>query len=109
MKKIIHGALLAGVIPLGMAGQAFAGPLAPIVHEANYLRSSAWCLNSQANDVEKTIRNLQAQGINPVKLREKAQSMRLGATYLALESNKVAKKAFDSGYHRPNHSHPRYN
>ncbi|MFZ1386727.1 MAG: hypothetical protein WBP46_10315 [Thiolinea sp.] len=108
MKKIIHGALLAGAIPL-VSGQAEAGPLAPIVNEANKMRSTAWLLNKQAKTIEETMQSLKRQGINVVELRYKAKMMRRSATRYAVESNKLAKKAFKLGYHRSNHSHPRYN
>ncbi|WP_298608460.1 hypothetical protein [uncultured Thiothrix sp.] len=108
MKKIIHGALLAGAIPL-VSGQAEAGPLAPIVNEANKLRATAWTLNDQATTLEQTMQSLKRQGIDVVELRYKAKMMRRCATKYAVESNKLAKKAFRLGYHRSNHSHPHYN
>ncbi|MFM2319133.1 MAG: hypothetical protein RLZZ215_1754 [Pseudomonadota bacterium] len=108
MKKIIHGALLAGAIPL-VSAQAQAGPLAPIVNEANKLRASAWLLNDQASTLEQTVQSLKRQGINAVELRYKAKVMRRCATKYAIASNRLAKKAFNLGYHRSNHSHPNYN
>ncbi|HPY41329.1 MAG TPA: hypothetical protein PLM98_12485, partial [Thiolinea sp.] len=79
MKKIIHGALLAGALPL-VSGQAEAGPLAPIVNEANKMRSTAWLLNKQATTIEQTMQSLKRQGINVVELRYKAKMMRRSAT-----------------------------
>ena len=108
MKKIIHGALLAGALPL-FSAQAEAGPLAPIVNEANKLRASAWLLNDQASTLEQTVQSLKRQGINAVELRYKAKVMRRCATKYAIASNRLAKKAFNLGYHRSNHSHPNYN
>ena len=105
MKKIIHGALLAGALPL-ISGQAEAGPLAPIVNKANKLRATAWKLNDQAKTLESTLQSLKRQGINVVELRYKAKMLRRSATKYAVESNKLAKKAFKLGYHRSNHSHP---
>ncbi|TXH72576.1 MAG: hypothetical protein E6Q85_06435 [Thiothrix sp.] len=108
MKKIIPGALLASALPL-VSGQVQAGPLAPLVNKANKLRATAWTLNKQATTLEQTMQNLKKQGINVVELKYKAKMMRRSATRYAIESNKLAKKAFNLGYHRPNHSHPRSN
>lgn len=83
--------------------------LAPIVNEANKLRASAWLLNDQASTLEQTVQSLKRQGINAVELRYKAKVMRRCATKYAIASNRLAKKAFNLGYHRSNHSHPNYN
>lgn len=104
MEKIIPLILMVFAILL-TSSQSYAGPLTPIVDDANYLRATAWELNNYASEVESEIRFLQAHGINPCHLKNEARGVRSTATALAQESNRVAKVAFDYGYHRPNHSH----
>ncbi|MEZ5448191.1 MAG: hypothetical protein R3E95_14960 [Thiolinea sp.] len=104
MKTITACALTAGALSLGMAGQASAGQLAPMVYKANNLRASAWALNDRASRVEARIRCLQRMGYNPVGLKYKAAKMRRKATRLAHRSNRVAKATFNRGYVRPHYS-----
>lgn len=106
MKVKTIGAATLGACVLALAGQASAGHLAPIVHQANHLRAEAMHLNEVARNVDNQIRHIQAyHGVNPHGLRKKARVLRNKATSLAWQSNKVAKVAFNKGYHRPNHSH----
>ena len=104
MKRSIPLAIMVAAV-LVASNQSFAYHLTGVVNDANNLRASAWHLNDHATAVENDIKHLQSHGINPVHLKADAKNLRHNATHLAIESNIVAKEAFDLGYHRPNHSH----
>ena len=94
MKKIPWVAT-AAISVLAM-GQAQAN--APIVYEANDVRSYAYHLNDHAAGLEAKVRHALRHGHNPVHLRKKAADLRRAATGLAWESNRLA-KAYYNGHH----------